>query len=275
MSELKVKVKRVLFFDSGVGGLSILRDVMKLNPDIEPYYLFDNECFPYGSKSENFLINRIKNLIQQINSEFNFNAIVIACNTASTVALPSLRSVINIPIVGVVPAVKPAAKLSKNKIIGLLATPGTLSREYTKNLINKFASDCRLICVGDAMLAVIAETRLTTGIVDKESIRKIVQPFLSERLDERPDTVVLGCTHYPFVKDVLAELLPNMKIIDSGEAIGRRVRDVIKNTPILDIKKAKPRAFYTGHLLDYSGRLQMVQKFGFEKLENFSVKVNN
>lgn len=273
MSELKVKVKRVLFFDSGVGGLSILSDVMKLNKDIEPYYLFDNECFPYGSKTEDFLINRIKSLIEQINDQFNFNAIVIACNTASTIALPFLRSAIKVPIVGVVPAVKPAAKISQNKIIGLLATPGTLSRAYTKKLIDKFASDCRLICVGDAMLAVIAETRLTTGVVDKDSIKKIVQPFLSEKLEERPDTVVLGCTHYPFVKDVLKELLPGMNIIDSGEAIGRRVKDVIRNTPSLDIKESIPRAFYTGHLLDYEGRLQMVKKFGFEKLEKFTVSI--
>lgn len=273
MSEPKDKVKRVLFFDSGVGGLSILHDVMKLNHDIEPYYLFDNECFPYGSKTEEFLISRIKGLIQQINSQFKFNAIVIACNTASTVALPSLRSVIDIPIIGVVPAIKPAAKISKNKIIGLLATPGTLSRTYTKELINEFASDCKLICVGDAMLAVIAETRLTTGVVDKESIKKIIQPFLSEKIAERPDTVVLGCTHYPFVKDVLTELLPNMKIIDSGEAIGRRVKAVIKNTESLDLTDSNPRAFYTGHLLDFEGRLNMVKKFGFKELERFSVVI--
>ncbi len=267
-------MKRVLFFDSGVGGLSILHDVMKANKDIEPYYLFDNECFPYGSKTKDFLIKRITKLVSQISCKYKFNAIVIACNTASTIALPSLRSSLSVPIIGVVPAIKPAAKISKNKIIGLLATPGTLSREYTKNLIRDFASDCKVVCVGDAMLAVIAETRLTTGVVDKKSIEKIVQPFIKNKIEECPDTIVLGCTHYPFVKDVLEELLPWAKIIDSGEAIGRRVKEIIKKTPSLEEGEMIPRAFYTGHLLDFEGRYRMVKNFGFKELEQFTVLDN-
>jgi len=175
-------------------------------------------------------------------------------------------------VIGVVPAIKPAAKFSKNKIVGLLATPGTLSREYTKTLIDKYASDCKIIGVGDPMLAVIAETRLTTGSVEKKTIEKIVQPFLNEDKSKRPDTVVLGCTHYPFVKDVLQELMPGIKLIDSGEAIGRRVKYIISKTKEQISEDLKPRAFYTGNLLDYEGRLKMVNKFGFDELEKFSVK---
>ena len=106
---------------------------------------------------------------------------MVACNTASTVALPELRDNIKIPIVGVVPAIKPAAKLSKNKIVGLLATPGTISRKYTQDLIDNFASDCQIIKVGNANLAVIAEKRLSTGIVDTKEILKIVEPFLNNK----------------------------------------------------------------------------------------------
>ena len=115
MSEPKVKAKRVLFFDSGVGGLSVYKAVNALNPDVEAYYLFDNECFPYGNKGDHFLIKRIEALLEKASKIFDLSAIVVACNTASTVALPELRLNIKLPIVGVVPAVKPAAKLSKNK----------------------------------------------------------------------------------------------------------------------------------------------------------------
>ena len=115
MSEPKVKAKRVLFFDSGVGGLSVYKAVKALNPDVEAYYLFDNECFPYGNKGDHFLIKRIESLLEKASKIFDLSAIVVACNTASTVALPELRLNIKLPIVGVVPAIKPAAKLSKNK----------------------------------------------------------------------------------------------------------------------------------------------------------------
>lgn len=270
MSEHKVKVKRVLFFDSGVGGLSILREVEHLNPEIESYYLFDNECFPYGNKSDDFLISRVKDLISQCISKYELSAIVVACNTASTIVLPELREFVKIPVVGVVPAIKPAAKISKNRIIGLLATPGTISREYTKGLIHDFAGDCRVICVGDANLAVIAENRLSTGHVHPDSIAQIIKPFTQVPPDERPDTVVLGCTHYPFVKDVLQSLMPGVILVDSGEAIGRRVKDVIADSAYIEVDRKENKAMYTGILTSYEDRLAMVRGFGFEDLEKFN-----
>lgn len=275
MSETKVKAKRVLFFDSGVGGLSVLNAVRAQNPEIESYYLFDNECFPYGNKEDQFLIKRVDSLIEKACQSFELSAIVVACNTASTVALPELRGNIKIPIVGVVPAIKPAAKLSKNKIIGLLATPGTISRAYTQKLVNDFASDCQVIKVGNANLAVIAEKRLSTGMVDKKEIAKIVAPFLDKDLSKRPDTVVLGCTHYPFVKDVLAQIMPEVRLVDSGEAIGRRVKTVIKEAPYVYLDEKQDRAFYTGMLKNFDERLKMVRTFGFKKLEKFEMKNQN
>ena len=271
MSESKVKAKRVLFLDSGVGGLSVYKAVKALNPDVEAYYLFDNECFPYGNKGDHFLIKRIEALLEKASKIFDLSAIVVACNTASTVALPELRLNIKLPIVGVVPAVKPAAKLSKNKIIGLLATPGCLSREYTNNLIKNFASDCKVIKVGDAHLAEIAEDRLSTGVVDKAGIEKIIKPFTSLSKDERPDTIVLGCTHYPFVKDVLEELLPEVRYVDSGEAIGRRVKNVVKEAKFIETERIQNKAFYTGVLKNYTDREKMVKEFGFVSLEKFEL----
>ena len=271
MSESKVKVKRVLFFDSGVGGLSVLNAVRQINPSIESYYLFDNECFPYGDKSEQFIVDRVDSLLESACHKFDLSAIVVACNTASTVALPELRDNIKIPIVGVVPAIKPAAKLSKNKIVGLLATPGTISRKYTQDLIDNFASDCQIIKVGNANLAVIAEKRLSTGIVDTKSILKIVEPFLNKDETKRPDTVVLGCTHYPFVKDILTNLLPNVRLVDSGEAIGRRVKDVIKDASFIYTNEKQDRVFYTGYLKNIDDRLTMVRTFGFRQLEKFEL----
>ncbi|MGN1282138.1 MAG: glutamate racemase [Succinivibrio sp.] len=269
MSESKVKVKRVLFFDSGVGGLSIYKAVKELNPKIEAYYLFDNECFPYGDKSDDFIIDRVESLIEKACRQFELSAVVVACNTASTIALPELRGNISIPIVGVVPAIKPAAAVSKNRIIGLLATPGTVSREYTKDLIKNFASDCEVISVGDARLAKIAEQRLSTGYVHEGCIKEIISPFLNRSKELQPDTVVLGCTHYPFVKDVLSKFMPACRFIDSGEAIGRRVKTVISESDSIEVDSITDRAFYTGELANYKERLQMVTRFGFDSLEPF------
>ncbi len=272
MSEQKIKAKRVLFFDSGVGGLSILSASLKLNPNIEAYYLFDNECFPYGTKSEDFLIHRVVDLVDRAVKRFEVCAVVIACNTASTITLPALRARLEIPVVGVVPAIKPAAKLSKNKVIGLLATPGTASRAYTRDLISTFARDCRIISVGDGTLAVTAERRMSGENidVDRPGIREILRPLWDTPDGIIPDTVVLGCTHYPFLSDIFSEILPDATIIDSGEAVGRRIRTVIKNLPEREVENISHQAFYTGILHNPDTRKKMFSRFGFEDLCSFT-----
>ncbi|MBQ9273639.1 MAG: glutamate racemase [Succinivibrio sp.] len=266
--------KRVLFFDSGVGGLSIYEEVKKAVPQLEGLYLFDHECFPYGSKSESFLLRRIGELLTGACRRFEPQAVVVACNTASTVVLPTLRQHMTLPVVGVVPAIKPAAALSQKKIIALLATPGTVEREYTKALIADFASDCRVLCLGSADLANIAELRVSRGSVDEQAIAEILKPICALPESEKPDVVVLGCTHYPFIRDILQKLLPGMTIIDSGEAIGRRVREVLRQNGV-DFAGEEPpgaaRAFYTGHLEHYEDRLSMVRRFGFVSLEQFEL----
>ncbi len=274
MLENNLKVKRILFFDSGVGGLSICEAVKKLNPDIEPLYLFDNECFPYGEKSEEFLIKRVDNILQQAVKSFNLSGVVVACNTASTVALPSLRDHISIPIIGVVPAIKPAAVLSKKKIIALLATPGTVKRKYTDELINKYANGCKVIKLGNAELARIAEKRLTSGSVDELKVASVLKPLLDLDKNNCPDVIVLGCTHYPFLSDVIKKLLPSCSLIDAGDAIGKRVEvlfEMEKMRPVC-VKKIESRAYYIGRLLNYEDRLLMFKNFGFNSLEEFKLR---
>lgn len=274
MLQQKLKLKRILFFDSGVGGLSICQAVKKINPDVEPVYLFDNECFPYGEKSESFLIERVSDILDVAVKKFELSGIIVACNTASTVALPSLRNHISLPIIGVVPAIKPAALLSKKKIIALLATPGTINREYTDNLIKNYASDCRVIKIGSARLARIAEDRLTCGNVDETEVAGILSPIINLNKNERPDVIVLGCTHYPFVADVIKRILPDCLLVDSGVAIGKRVDSLFSGAKMLpvEVDKIEHRAFYLGKLKNYADRFEMFKHFGFTSLDEFSLK---
>ncbi len=271
MSDNKVKVKKILVFDSGVGGLSVFKAVKVLNPEICPYYVFDHECFPYGTKTDDFIIERVLKIVKKCLLKSQFDVIVVACNTASTVVLPSLRNSVNIPVVGVVPAIKPAARLSKNKVLGLLATPATINREYTKNLIADFAKDCTIVSVGDPDLAALAEEKLITGKTDSEKVKNILKGFVKDNNENNPDIIILGCTHYPFIKEEISSILPKVKIIDSGEAIARRVRTILRDIDYRFEPKEEPKAFYTGILDDYENRLMIFKKFGFNHLENIIV----
>lgn len=266
------KVRRVLFFDSGVGGLSVYRDVKRLNPHIEGYYVFDNECFPYGTKTAEFLESRVVKILRFMCTCYKPAAVVIACNTASTIVLPQVRASIKVPVIGVVPAIKPAAKLSNKKVIALLATTGTVNRPYTDELIKKYADGCKVIKVGSPSLAIIAERRLSSGVTDIEGIKKAVKPLMELQGRDRPDVVILGCTHYPFIADVLERLMPDMMFIDTGRAIGKRVESVLSGLSEQNwTERSYDRAFYTGNLEDFDGRQRMVRSFGFKTLEQIEV----
>lgn len=274
MLQQKLKLKRILFFDSGVGGLSICQAVKHINPDVEPIYLFDNECFPYGEKSEGFLIERVSTILEAAVKKFELSGIIVACNTASTVALPSLRNHISLPIIGVVPAIKPAACLSKKKIIALLATPGTINRKYTDNLIKNYASDCKVIKIGSARLARIAEERLTCNNIDETEIAGILSPITNLNAIERPDVIVLGCTHYPFIADIIRKILPDCQLVDSGIAIGKRVDSLFSGAKMLpvEVSNIEHKAYYLGKLKNFSDRFKMFKQFGFNSLDEFSLK---
>ncbi len=212
---------RVLVLDSGVGGLSICRSLLKTCPHISIQYLADDECFPYGTKDNEFLVARLSELISRCHERFQFDLVILACNTISTLLLPHLREQFDVPFVGVVPAIKPAAALSKTKHIGLLATLGTVSRPYTDELVRDFAEDCSVLKVGSNELVQQAEILLNDGVADEFVIEEALRPFGSAA--EHIDTIVLGCTHFPLLHEYFSKLMPDVHFVDSGEAIARRV----------------------------------------------------
>ncbi|MDX1303994.1 glutamate racemase [Photobacterium sp.] len=213
-------VKRVLVFDSGVGGLSVYQEVHALLPQVQYIYAFDNEAFPYGELAEDVLIQRTHHIVCLLVARHNIDLVVIACNTASTIVLPSLRGSLSIPVVGVVPAIKPAAAISKKKVIGLLATPATVKRAYTHDLIQQFACDCEVLMMGSTRLVEMAEEKLRGISVSSDELGKILQPWQG-----KVDCIVLGCTHFPLIKEDIALAFKSaVQIVDSGKAIANRVK---------------------------------------------------
>ncbi len=210
---------RVLVFDSGVGGLSIAACIHKQLPAVRLLYLADNAGFPYGNQPESVVIERSQALITAAIDEYPCDVIVVACNTASTVVLPHLRAMTSIPVIGVVPAIKPAVALSVNRRIGVLATPATVRRPYLTELITDFADGCTVARVGHPDLVYWIERHVTGVPVPEALLSRALQPFR----DAGVDTVVLGCTHYPLIGDLLRAQLPEVKYwVDSGDAIARR-----------------------------------------------------
>lgn len=210
----------ILVFDSGIGGLSVLAEIRKLLPHHDYCYVFDNARLPYGELEEQELVTGCVSLISQLVERTHASIVVVACNTASTVVLPALRAKLHIPVVGVVPAIKPAALLSRSKRIGLLATPGTVKRHYTHELISQFADDCHVELFGCSELVMMAEQKIATGQLDIARLTQILSPVVDANLD----VLVLGCTHFPMLRDELQQVLgQGVTLLDSGEAIAKRV----------------------------------------------------
>ncbi|AZT83103.1 glutamate racemase [Marinobacter sp. NP-4(2019)] len=214
-----VTVPRILVFDSGVGGLSVSACIRQRLPFAEQVYVADNAGFPYGDQPESVVTRRCQRLISEALRMFPCDVIVVACNTASTVVLPDLRSMTSIPVVGVVPAVKPAAACSQNRRIGVLATPATIRRPYLEELIREFAADCQIERIGHPQLVRWIEDFVAGHELPQPLLCEALQPFRQAGVD----TVVLGCTHYPLIRDRLQACLPDVRFwVDSGDAIARR-----------------------------------------------------
>ena len=220
---------RILVFDSGVGGLSIVHEIQKKLPFAPLIYASDNAFFPYGTKGEAELITRVDTVLHKIIAAHPIDIIVIACNTASTLTLPHIRKNFPQPVVGVVPAIKPAAAHSKSQVIGLLATPATVARPYTQALIREHAPNAEVISVGSSELVELAEHKLRGGEVKPEQLHSILQPFFLHPRIAEMDALVLACTHFPLLRNELAaQFLPQVQLIDSGEAIARRVASLLE-----------------------------------------------
>ncbi|MDB5608349.1 MAG: glutamate racemase [Bradyrhizobium sp.] len=222
----------ILVFDSGLGGLTVLREIVRARPDAHYVYVADDAFFPYGHHSEDQIIARVVPLIGELISAHAPELVVIACNTASTLVMSHLRGAYTVPFVGTVPAIKPACASSKTKRVSVLGTKGTVKREYTRALIRDFAEGCEVTLVGSADLASLAEAALSGTRVDDAEIAAELAPCFvggSENGSVRTDTVVLACTHYPLLMDRLVRLAPwPVDWIDPAPAIARRVADLLK-----------------------------------------------
>jgi glutamate racemase len=221
----------ILVFDSGLGGLTVLREVIKARPDAHYIYVADDAFFPYGHHGEEQIIARVVPMIGELIASHTPDLIVIACNTISTLVMAHLREAYTVPFVGTVPAIKPACASSRTKRVSVLGTKGTVKREYTKALIRDFAQGCEVTLVGAADLASLAEAALSgVEISDREILAEIEPCFVGggEADLARTDTVVLACTHYPLLMDRLVRLAPwPVDWIDPAPAIARRVADLL------------------------------------------------
>jgi glutamate racemase len=222
----------ILVFDSGLGGLTVLREIVATRPEAHYVYVADDAFFPYGHHSEDEIIARVVPLIGELIAAHAPDLVVIACNTASTLVMSHLRGEYKVPFVGTVPAIKPACVSSKTKRVSVLGTKGTVQREYTKALIRDFAQGCEVTLVGSADLASLAEAALSGREVgDPEILAELAPCFVGGREDvsARTDTVVLACTHYPLLMDRFTALAPwPVDWIDPAPAIARRVADLLK-----------------------------------------------
>ena len=232
---------RILLFDSGMGGLTVARAVAVQLPEAHLVYAADNAGFPYGAWKEAALVRRIVEVIGALIARCDPHIVVIACNTASTIALAALRETYKLPFVGTVPAIKPAAAQTKSGIIGVLATPGTVSREYTHALIHTYAFHCKVLLHGAGRLAEMAESKLKGHGIDLEELRHQVEPVFRQRNGKRTDVVVLGCTHYPLLVEDIEKVAPwPVTYIDPAPAIARRVADVLDETPLHEALASTP-----------------------------------
>jgi glutamate racemase len=258
----------ILMFDSGIGGLTVLREARVLMPDHRFVYVADDAAFPYGDWEEAALNERIVTLFGELLERFDPEIAVIPCNTASTLSLGDLRKAYpGTPFVGTVPAIKPAAERTRSGLVSVLATPGTVKRQYTRDLISKWAQKCHVRLVGSTQLARLAEAYMRDGFVDEEAVRAEIEPCFIEKDGRRTDIVVLACTHYPFLVNRMRKTAPwPVDWIDSGEAIARRALSLAEQRKSSGQRAGgaedlKDMAIFTSGAPDFAAR-RLMQGFG-------------
>jgi glutamate racemase len=216
-------VRPILIFDSGVGGLSVLGEIRSALPNAPLIYAADNAWHPYGTKSEAEIAARVPALLGRLAERYQPHIIVIACNTAATIALSHVRAALDLPIVGTVPAIKPAGLASKTRVIGVLGTNATVRQAYVDNLVAEFALDCTVLRLGTAELVQIAEAKLRGKSVELGDMRLIMDQLYGQPNGDKIDQLVLACTHFPLLKEEIASVSPpGVTLVDSGAGIARR-----------------------------------------------------
>lgn len=221
----------ILFFDSGVGGLSIAAPARALLPRAPFVYAADSAGFPYGTKSEAEIAGRVPALLGRLVERYRPRLVVIACNTASTIALAAVRSALDLPVVGTVPAIKPAARLSRTRVIGVLGTEATVRQAYVDDLSAAHAADCLVLRHGSAELVRLAEAKLRGEAAAPSAYARVLAGLTGQPGGERLDVVVNACTHFPLVEDELAAAAPSgVRFVDGGPGIARRIAHLTAGT---------------------------------------------
>src|SRR5262245_42942215 len=223
-----LKTPTILVFDSGLGGLTVFREIAAARPDARFVYAADDAGFPYTRLEESVLVARVLAVMEHLITMTSPDLVVIACNTASTLVLPGLRARFAVPFVGTVPAIKPACAATTSRVVSVLGTEATVKREYTRALIREFAAGCDVTLVGSARLAPLAEAELRAEPVDDDAVLAEIAPCFVTRGRDRTDTIVLACTHYPLLLERLTRLARwPVTFLDPAPAIARRVVELI------------------------------------------------
>ncbi|MEJ2624397.1 MAG: glutamate racemase [Pseudolabrys sp.] len=252
----------IVIFDSGLGGLTVFREVARARPDARFVYVADDAGFPYGGVAEDALIARVRQVVGAAIAQHAPDLIVVACNTASTLALGDLRAHFSVPFVGTVPAVKPACAQSQSKRIAVLGTEATVAREYTHALIREFAAACVVDLIGSPRLAPFAEAALAGAPVDDADIAAEIAPCFVDKDGSRTDTVVLACTHYPLLLDHFRKLAPwPVTWLDPAPAIARRVADLLHTRA--EAPAPKPVIVFTSGKAPSPALTEALRQFGF------------
>jgi glutamate racemase len=257
-----------LIFDSGVGGLSVMREIRALLPQLRLTYAADNAAFPYGTKTEAELVARVSAVIGALVEATAPDIVVIACNTASTTALAAVRQFLTIPVIGVVPAIKPAAAASRSRVIGLLGTKATVASSYTKALIKQFADGCTVLTHGSPELVEAAERKLQGLAPDEADIAAAVEHLFGQPGGDRLDMVVLGCTHFPLLVEELAATTPHpVTWMDSGAAIARRVATILNIATSEKPDGVRHKAIFTAETAGVERMRAGLAGFGLAEVE--------
>jgi glutamate racemase len=213
----------LLFFDSGVGGLSVLQPTSALLPNAPIVYVADSAGFPYGERTEEDIAARIPALLGRVVEQYSPRLVVIACNTASTIALDTVRAALDLPVVGTVPAIKPASELSRTRVIGVLGTQATVRQPYVDDLAARFAADCTVIRHGSPELVELAEAKLAGSSVSFQEVRAAGLPMFEAPRGEEIDVIVLACTHFRLLDAELRSAFPGVELVDGAQGIARRI----------------------------------------------------
>ncbi|QFQ32358.1 glutamate racemase [Buchnera aphidicola] len=259
----------MLIFDSGIGGISILKNIKKKLPNKNYIYLLDNKEFPYGEKKESFIIKRSIKIINKIINLYPIQIVVIACNTVSTISLHILKKKFNIPIVGVLPSLDQAMKITQNKKVGIIATKATIKSSYVKNIISKYTNHMNIEVIATNELARIAEKKIRKISFSNFELKKIFYPWMI--LAVQPDTIYLGCTHFSFLKNEIQNIFYKpINFLDSYTNTTKIVKKYFLN--IKNSQNIKKNVFlYSKYNKNLDKLLYILKKYKFNDFKKINL----